>query len=592
MNNLDQMSDADLKALRTQVIKDKVTEAATKYGIDPNLSHIIVNMESNYDPTVVSPKGAIGVMQLMPATAKGYNADPYNADENIDAGHQLLKNLMDKYNDPYLSAIAYNAGPKYADQYLKTGDLSVLPTETLNYLKKLKEQYTPAQPEQGEDDFQFSPNPFADEPDQPLTTQSMPIPQQSATDLEKLGAASGGIGTKVAIDYLTAEPVTPEIKAAQTALDNIINKKNMEDFIKTSSDEMLDSFKPPISIKQQHILEKNDLKTKQLNELFNLQKKYNVSPSVNATNDVGNFFRADKNDVANTLLQGSEGQGLQKSLGFGDARKLAEINYKYGLEDVVDKVKRGILPADAIKQYETNFGIGNTIRTPQTIILPQTIATEQAVNQLNASTPEAKRTAQIAETKNKKLTEIQQLKLKQMQEMSELQARHAEKIAANAIEKQKYADLMKQIRSNKAVEWATINLDSAMNSVPSRLNSGLTKIGNFLGKYGGVAGGAIDAMELKYDLANKDYGRAALSGAGAGLGALSLMPRLSNPAGLGTLGVMLAKNVKDSPEGITANVIYAGQTPDKYRQDEALAKRTAVRIAQPNISGLEYLINR
>ena len=65
-----------------------------------------------------SKAGAIGAMQLMPNTAKELNIDPMDPAQNIKGGVSYFKQQMDKYKDPYLAAIAYNAGPSVADKFI------------------------------------------------------------------------------------------------------------------------------------------------------------------------------------------------------------------------------------------------------------------------------------------------------------------------------------------------------------------------------------------------------------------------------------------------------------------------------------------
>jgi hypothetical protein len=134
---------ADPKLSDEQIlIARKIHDAAVKYGVDPEYALRIGHIENRYN-TGPSPAGAIGPMQIMPGTAKDLKIDPNNIDQNIDGGVRLLKQHMDKYKDPYIAGIAYNAGPGVADKFLETNDSSVLPDETLNYVKMLHENYTP-----------------------------------------------------------------------------------------------------------------------------------------------------------------------------------------------------------------------------------------------------------------------------------------------------------------------------------------------------------------------------------------------------------------------------------------------------------------
>jgi len=103
------------RGMGSHAYESKVLAAAEKYGVDPRLALHVLNKETGglkNPATAVSPAGAMGVMQLMPATAKQLGVtDPFNPDENINGGVKYLAQLSKMFNDPKLVAAAYNAGP-------------------------------------------------------------------------------------------------------------------------------------------------------------------------------------------------------------------------------------------------------------------------------------------------------------------------------------------------------------------------------------------------------------------------------------------------------------------------------------------------
>jgi soluble lytic murein transglycosylase-like protein len=106
---------ADLKlaaeaALAARPFADVIASAATTHGVDLRLVHAVIEAESNYEPRARSRKGAKGLMQLMPETARQYAVkDPYDPRANVDAGVKHLKDLLSRF-DVSLALAAYNAG--------------------------------------------------------------------------------------------------------------------------------------------------------------------------------------------------------------------------------------------------------------------------------------------------------------------------------------------------------------------------------------------------------------------------------------------------------------------------------------------------
>jgi soluble lytic murein transglycosylase-like protein len=87
-------------------------QIAEENGLDSGLFRALVQAESSWNPAAVSPKGAMGLTQLMPATARGLGVgDPLDPIQNLQGGAKYLKSLLDQFGSPELALAAYNAGP-------------------------------------------------------------------------------------------------------------------------------------------------------------------------------------------------------------------------------------------------------------------------------------------------------------------------------------------------------------------------------------------------------------------------------------------------------------------------------------------------
>ncbi|QOI36630.1 lytic transglycosylase domain-containing protein [Leptospira interrogans] len=128
----------DLKNIKPSLAKI-IHQESEKNNLDPRLVQSVIKAESDFKTDAVSPKGAIGLMQLMPSTANLLGVeDPFDPAENVAGGTKFLSNLLNKYKNLDHALAAYNAGPSAVDRYAGIPPYK----ETRNYVEKVKKFYS------------------------------------------------------------------------------------------------------------------------------------------------------------------------------------------------------------------------------------------------------------------------------------------------------------------------------------------------------------------------------------------------------------------------------------------------------------------
>lgn len=131
-------SKPQISSSKSQIL-DMVNSVAQKHGVDEKLVQALIKQESGFNPKAKSKVGAMGLMQLMPSTAKSLGVkDPFNPRQNVEGGVKYLKSMLNKYNGNIILALAaYNAGPNAVDKYSGVPPYK----ETQNYVKNILANY-------------------------------------------------------------------------------------------------------------------------------------------------------------------------------------------------------------------------------------------------------------------------------------------------------------------------------------------------------------------------------------------------------------------------------------------------------------------
>ncbi len=130
-------------SVTTEEVESAIQEAATRHNVDPNLVRAIIKVESNFNPRAVSNRGAMGLMQLMPSTARRLKVrNPFDVHQNVDAGVRHFRSLLENYKgDVRLSLAAYNAGEGAVRSYRGIPPF----TETRKYVRTITNLYNGGQ---------------------------------------------------------------------------------------------------------------------------------------------------------------------------------------------------------------------------------------------------------------------------------------------------------------------------------------------------------------------------------------------------------------------------------------------------------------
>ena len=139
-NPTDGMASAQVPVAASPVLSPQqlADAAADKYGLPRKLVRSVIAAESAFQTKAISPKGAIGLMQLMPGTALTLGVDPNDPVQNVDAGARYLRDLLLKYDGFLWHALAaYNAGPGAVQKYNGVPPYR----ETINYIKRIDNDY-------------------------------------------------------------------------------------------------------------------------------------------------------------------------------------------------------------------------------------------------------------------------------------------------------------------------------------------------------------------------------------------------------------------------------------------------------------------
>lgn len=203
-------------------VDDLITQYSLQNGVDPDFARRVVNQESRGHANAVSPKGAQGLMQLMPGTAKQLGVtDPFDVHQNLNAGTKYLRQQLDEFGDPKLALAAYNAGPGAVRKF---GNKVPPYAETQNYVKTIGGGYTGTGYADGQKGVDLSSG-FVDEPQTDLSAGFVDEPKQDAAPVAPVPPAPPKINitaSDAAWHFgVPVDPSTLSLKARQVLRDAV-----------------------------------------------------------------------------------------------------------------------------------------------------------------------------------------------------------------------------------------------------------------------------------------------------------------------------------------------------------------------------------
>ncbi|MBW7857711.1 MAG: lytic transglycosylase domain-containing protein [Leptonema sp. (in: Bacteria)] len=143
-NRIQQLQPKQSSLNFSKMLNQLIEQESANERVPSDLVKAVVKAESNGNPLAVSSKGAIGLMQLMPDTAKELGVDPYNPAQNLQGGIRYLKNMAIRYQDLDKVLAAYNAGPGAVDRHGGVPPFD----ETKQYIRRIKKTLNDLRPNQ------------------------------------------------------------------------------------------------------------------------------------------------------------------------------------------------------------------------------------------------------------------------------------------------------------------------------------------------------------------------------------------------------------------------------------------------------------